>query len=102
MTSRPTAEHQVTNLAPSVLKTYLFVHSETERRRETERLAAIAIQTNWRMLKVKWNYEKKVRACVLISRVFRGHIARLRVNGVKQGRNHKRQMAYYAQMAVIV
>jgi hypothetical protein len=54
------------------------------------------------MLKVKWNFKKKVRACILISRVFRGHIARLRVSGTKQTRNQSRQMAYYAQMAVIV
>jgi hypothetical protein len=54
------------------------------------------------MLKVKWNYQKKVRACVLISRVFRGHIARLRVFGVKQNRNRDRQLSYYAQMATIV
>ena len=60
-----------------------FSYSETERQREKERLAAIAIQTNWRMLKVKWNFKKKVRACVLISRVFRGHIARLRVDSNK-------------------
>ena len=77
-------------------------YSETERQREKERLAAIAIQTNWRMLKVKWNFKKKVRACVLISRVFRGHIARLRVDGTKQNRNQTRQMSYYAQMATIV
>ena len=63
------------------------LYSETERQREKERLAAIAIQTNWRMLKVKWNFKKKVRACVLVSRVFRGHIARLRVDGTKQRRN---------------
>ena len=66
------------------------------------RLAAIAIQTNWRMLKVKWNFKTKVRACVLISRVFRGHIARLRVDGSKLNRNQTRQMSYYAQMATIV
>ena len=80
----------------------MYQFSETEKHREKERLAAIAIQTNWRMLKVKWNYEKKVRACILISRVFRGHRARLRVDDVKQERNHKRQMAYYSQMATIV
>ena len=60
---------------------------ETEKHREKERLAAIAIQTNWRMLKVKWMFKKKVRACILISRVFRGHIARLRVDLTKQDRN---------------
>ena len=81
---------------------YFVGNRETEKHREKERLAAIAIQTNWRMLKIKWNFQKKVRACILISRVFRGHIARLRVNGTKQGRNHDRQMAYYAQMATIV
>ena len=75
---------------------------ETEKHREKERLAAIAIQTNWRMLKVKWMFKKKVRACILITRVFRGHIARLRVFGTKQGRNQGRQMAYYAQMATII
>lgn len=42
------------------------------------------------MLKVKWMFKKKVRACILISRVFRGHIARLRVNTVHQGRNENR------------
>ena len=54
------------------------------------------------MLKVKWMYQKKVRACILISRVFRGHMARLRVFGTKQDRNQTRQMAYFSQMATIV
>ena len=75
---------------------------ETEKHREKERLAAIAIQTNWRMLKVKWDFKRKVRASILISRVFRGHTGRLSVDSVKMGRNKKRQMAYYAQMATIV
>ena len=79
-----------------------MLFSETEKHREKERLAAIAIQTNWRMLKVKWSYKKKVRACILISRVFRGHINRLRVDGVKQHRNQARQVSYYARMATIV
>ena len=72
---------------PLQLRYIVYAYSETERQREKERLAAIAIQTNWRMLKVKWNFKKKVRACVLISRVFRGHIARLRVDKTKQNRN---------------
>ena len=80
----------------------MYQFSETEKHREKERLAAIAIQTNWRMLKVKWMFKRKVRACILISRVFRGHIARLRNDTVRQGRNRERQMAYYAQMATIV
>ena len=51
--------------------------SDAEKHREKERLAAIAIQTNWRMLRVKWNFEKKVRACRTIERVSRGHTGRL-------------------------
>ena len=53
--------------------------SETEKHRKKELWAAIAIQRNWRMLKVKWSYEKKQRAVALIKRVFRGHLSRLRV-----------------------
>ena len=79
-----------------------MLFSETEKHREKERLAAIAIQTNWRMLKVKWNFKKKVRACMLITRVFRGHINRLRVDNIKQKRNQERQVSYYARMATIV
>lgn len=65
-------------------------------------MAAIAIQTNWRMLKVKWNFKSKVRACNHISRVFRGHRGRLGVDHIGNSRNKERQMAYYAQMATIV
>ena len=79
-----------------------MLFSETEKHREKERLAAIAIQTNWRMLKVKWDFKKKVRACMLITRVFRGHINRLRVDNIKQKRNQERQVSYYARMATIV
>jgi len=54
------------------------------------------------MLKVKANFKKKVRMCIRISRVFRGHMARLRVDGIRKGRNQQRQMAYFARMATIV
>ena len=53
------------------------VFRDAEKHRDKECLAAIAIQTNWRMLRVKWNFETKVRACRTIERVFRGHIGRL-------------------------
>ena len=51
--------------------------SDAEKHREKEKLAAIAIQTNWRMLRVKWAFEKKVRATKTVQRVFRGHQGRL-------------------------
>jgi hypothetical protein len=34
------------------------LHSETEKYRKKERLAAIDIQKNWRMLRVKWSYQQ--------------------------------------------
>lgn len=76
--------------------------SETEKHRDTEREAAIAIQKNWRMLKIKWSFEKKVRACVKISRVWRGHYTRLRVDDRKRAEFQHRQMAFYGEMAKII
>ena len=55
-----------------------------------------AIDYYERMLKVKWGFKTKVRACTFIARIFRGHRARLRVADTKQSRNQKRQMAYYS------
>ena len=80
----------------------LFVISETEKHRDEEREAAITIQKNWRMLKIKWSFEQKVRACVKISRVWRGHFTRLRVNDRLRGEYRQRQMAFYGEMAKII
>lgn len=80
----------------------LFVISETEKHRDEGREAAITIQKNWRMLKIKWSFEQKVRACVKISRVWRGHFTRLRVNDRLRGEYQQRQMAFYGEMAKII
>ena len=64
--------------------TDLVMFSDAEKHRDKECLAAIAIQTNWRMLRVKWNFEKKVRACRTIERVFRGHTGRLQFYSKKE------------------
>ena len=76
--------------------------SDAEKHREKERLAAIAIQTNWRMLRVKWNFEKKVRACRTIERVFRGHTGRLSFYNKKEEVFRQRQKQFYEEQAKIV
>ena len=52
------------------------LHSETEKYRKKERLAAIDIQKNWRMLRVKWSYQQITMATRFIQRVYRGHRGR--------------------------
>jgi hypothetical protein len=47
-------------------------YSETEKYREKERDAAINIQKNWRMLKVKWHYQTIIKSCRFVQRVWRG------------------------------
>ena len=76
--------------------------SDTEKHREKERLAAIAIQTNWRMLRVKWGFEQKVRACRAVQRLYRGHQGRLTFYDLKQLLFRDRQKKFYEEQAKIV
>lgn len=62
----------------------------------------IAIQRNWRMLKVKWRYELTQRAVALVKRVFRGHLTRIRVWSTKEENFQSRQMAFFHEQAKIV
>ena len=87
---------------PECQSTDLLMFSDAEKHREKERLAAIAIQTNWRMLRVKWNFEKKVRACRTIERVFRGHTGRLSFYNKKEEVFRQRQKQFYEEQAKIV
>ena len=79
-----------------------FVLRDAEKHRDKECLAAIAIQTNWRMLRVKWNFEEKVRACRTIERVFRGHTGRLTFYSKKEEVYRQRQSKFYEEQAKIV
>ena len=79
-----------------------FVLRDAEKHRDKECLAAIAIQTNWRMLRVKWNFEEKVRACRTIERVFRGHTGRLTFDSKKEEVYRQRQSKFYEEQAKIV
>ena len=76
--------------------------SDAEKHREKETQAAIAIQTNWRMLRVKWGFEEKVRACRTMQRVYRGHMARLTFYDITQEVLRQRQTKFYTEQAKIV
>jgi hypothetical protein len=77
--------------------------SETEKWREKERDAAITIQKNWRMLKVKWNYHTILKSCRLIQRVYRGyHKGRMVFFHKKEELSESHQMAFYHEMAKII
>ncbi len=77
--------------------------SEAEKWRDKERLAAIDIQKNWRMLKVKWNYHTILKSCRLIQRVWRGfQQGRMVFYQLTEHRNEDMQMAFFHEMAKII
>lgn len=79
------------------------IASETEKWRVKEREAAINIQKNWRMLKVKWNYHTILKSCRLIQRVYRGyHKGRMVFFRKKEEISETEQMAFYHEMAKII
>jgi hypothetical protein len=85
------------------INSYPYYFSEAEKWRDKERLAAIDIQKNWRMLKVKWNYHKILKSCRLIQRVYRGyHKGRVVFFGETAKRNEQMQMAFFHEMAKII
>lgn len=78
-------------------------YRETEKYREKEKLAAIDIQKNWRMLKVKWHYQTILKSCRLIQRVFQGYSKGRKKFFRKQEENKKeKQMAFFNEMAKII
>lgn len=79
------------------------VFSETEKYREKERNAAIAIQKNWRMLKIKWHYQTIIKSCKYIQRVWRGYSSGRRVffSNIEK-RNTEMQLAFHHEMAKII
>jgi len=79
------------------------MYSESEKWRDKERDAAIEIQKNWRMLKVKWHYHVILKSCRLIQRVFRGFLKGRQVLFRRiERQNEQMQMAFYHEMAKII
>lgn len=84
------------------LSTYL-IYRETEKYREKEKQAAIDIQKNWRMLKVKWHYQTILKSCRLIQRVFKGFYYGRQVFFRKQEQDKRsKQLAFFHEMAKII
>lgn len=59
-----------------LIDSYYQMLNEAEKYRDKENAAAIIIQKDWRMFKVKWKYDDKKRATLKIQRVWRGYIGR--------------------------
>lgn len=79
------------------------MYSETEKYREKERQAAIDIQKNWRMLKVKWHYHTILKSCRFIQRIFRGYSkGRKRFFQKQEETRKEKQMAFFHEMAKII
>ena len=76
--------------------------SDAEKHRQKETLAAISIQTNWRMLRVRWGFDQKRRACKTLQRVYRGHTGRLNFYDLKEMLFRDRQNKFYIEQAKIV
>ena len=66
-----------------MIDTYYSMLNEAEKYRSKETAAAIVIQKFWRMFKVKWKYQDKIRASLTIQRILRGY------NGRQQFMNKK-------------
>ncbi|CDW79153.1 iq calmodulin-binding motif family protein [Stylonychia lemnae] len=86
-----------------VIDSYYEALIETEKYREKEKQAAIDIQKNWRMLKVKWHYQTILKSCRLIQRVFQGYSKGRKVFFRKQESDKRqKQLAFFHEMAKIV
>jgi len=63
-----------------MVDSYFKLINEAEKFRDKENSAAIIIQKDWRMLKVKWKFDDKKRASLKIQRIWRGYIGRCQFN----------------------
>ena len=59
-----------------MVETYYLKLNEAEKYRDMENSAAIIMQKDWRMFKVKWKFDDKKRATLKIQRIWRGYIGR--------------------------
>ena len=80
----------------------LVVDSEAEKKRDKETRSAIAIQKNWRMLKIKWDFQSTVSAARFIQRVYRGHKGRDEFYSRIENENLERQNKFFTEQAKII
>ena len=70
-----------------MIDTYFCMLNEVEKFRQKENSAAVIIQKDWRMLKVKWKFQDKKNASLRIQRIWRGFVGRRQFNERKQNEN---------------
>ena len=70
-----------------MIDTYFVMLNEVEKYRQKENSAALIIQKDWRMLKVKWKFQDKKNASLRIQRIWRGFVGRCQFNERKQNEN---------------
>jgi hypothetical protein len=73
------------------------LNSETEKQREKERKAALNIQTNWRMLRVKWRFKHIKYATIHIQKSWRGYVGRSIAHRANYQAKVARRMKFYAE-----
>ena len=70
-----------------MIDSYFKLINEAEKFGNKENSAAMIIQKDQRMLKVKWRFDDKKRASLKIQRIWRGYIGRCQFNERKQNEN---------------
>lgn len=65
-------------------------------------MAAIAVQTNFRMLRIKWNFEKIVAACKMMQRCWRGFKGREEFGNRTERDRKERQLKFFSEQAKII
>ena len=85
-----------------MIDTYYRMLNEAEKYRPQENAAAIVIQKDWRMFKIKWQHNDKKRAILKIQRVWRGFIGRCQFMNKKQSENEYKQTKFFNEQAKII
>ncbi len=85
-----------------LVDSYYQMLNEAEKFRDKENAAAIIIQKDWRMFKVKWNFDDKKRATQKIQRIWRGYIGRCQFMNKKQSEMEEKQSKFFNEQAKII
>ena len=76
--------------------------SETEKQRSKEKQAALCIQTNWRMLRVKWRFQYIKKQTILIQKVYMAFVLRLTARRAYYNVKVERRLSFFTEQARII
>lgn len=85
-----------------MIDTYYLKLNEAEKYRDKENSAAIIIQKDWRMFKIKWKFDDKKRATLKMQRIWRGFIGRCQFNSKKEDEHQAKQSKFFNEQAKII